>query len=51
MDPKLTILFLLIGVVLVMFHLSEGTFARVRQRINPRSKRERALRQLYMNNR
>lgn len=33
MDPKLTILFLLIGAVLVLSSFSDGAFERVRQHI------------------
>lgn len=31
MDPKLTILFMLIGAVIVLSHISDGRFARVRR--------------------
>jgi hypothetical protein len=33
MDPKLTILFLLIGAVIALSHLGDGSFGRVRRQI------------------
>jgi len=33
MDPKLTILFMLIGCIIGLSHLAEGTFGRVRRQI------------------
>ncbi len=40
MDPKLTILFMLIGIILTMSHLADGTFGRVRRQISIRALRE-----------
>jgi hypothetical protein len=39
MDPKLTILFMLIGIILTMSHLADGTFGRVRRLISIRNLR------------
>lgn len=33
MEPKLTILFLLIGSIIALSHLSDGTFHRVRRQL------------------
>jgi hypothetical protein len=41
MDPKLTILFMLIGVIITMSHLADGTFGRVRRQLSIRSWREK----------
>jgi hypothetical protein len=36
MDPKLTLLFMLIGVVVVLSHLTEENVSRVRRRLSDR---------------
>lgn len=41
MDPKLTILFMLIGSIITLSHLSDGTFGRVRRQLSFRSWRRR----------
>ena len=41
MDPKLTILFMLIGSIITLSHLSDGTFGRVRRQISIRGWREK----------
>ena len=40
MDPKLTILFLLIGAVIVLSHLSDENLGRMRRQLVSRSWRE-----------
>jgi hypothetical protein len=40
MGPKLTILFMLIGSIIALSHLSDGTFGRVRRQISIRGWRE-----------
>lgn len=40
MDPKLTILFMLIGAIITMSHLADGTFGRVRRQISIRGLRD-----------
>jgi hypothetical protein len=40
MDPKLTILFLLIGSVIVLSHLSEENLGRMRQQLAARNWRQ-----------
>ncbi|HZL30318.1 MAG TPA: hypothetical protein VFC54_04555 [Pseudolabrys sp.] len=40
MDPKLTILFMLIGSIITLSHLADGTLGRVRRQISNRGWRE-----------